>query len=88
MKANLNATDRYREIAAILTGNPQATAEEGVEWVRYMVDFLKIPGLSTYGIKESDLGSIADKAARASSMKANPIALTHDQLTQILREAM
>jgi len=88
MRANLNATDRYQEIAAILTGSVKAKADEGVQWVQDLVETLTIPGLKTHGIKESDLDSIADKASKASSMKANPLTLTHVQLTDILKSAM
>jgi alcohol dehydrogenase class IV len=46
---------------------------------------LHIPKLSAWGIQESDLDEIARKAAAASSMKANPVSLTHDELVTILR---
>jgi len=88
MQANLQSTDRYREIAAILTGNPQARPEEGVEWVQNLAETLKIPSLRTHGMRQSDLESIAEKAQKASSMKANPVALTHPQLVSILLSAM
>ncbi len=81
------AVDRYREIAAILTGDPSATAEEGIDWVHALVRKLKIPGLSAWGIEPADAEAIVEKAAKASSMKANPIPLTTSELNQILSSA-
>lgn len=53
-----------------------------------LTDRLCIPKLSQWGIQDSDLDEIARKAAAASSMKANPVALTHEELLAILREAL
>jgi alcohol dehydrogenase class IV len=72
----------------LLTGNPHATADTGVEWVQKLVADLPIPKLSAYGIREEHVADICAKAANASSMKANPIALTPDELAQTLRLAL
>ena len=79
---------RYTEIAQILTGHPQATAEEGAEWVRIFVQQTRIPKLSAYGITASHLGDLAEKTSRASSMKANPLPLTEHELAGILCAAL
>jgi alcohol dehydrogenase class IV len=49
---------------------------------------LKIPKLAAYGISQVHVGELVEKAAKASSMKANPIALTKEELAEILRAAM
>ncbi len=88
METNLKAStdrNRYTETARLLTDNPNATAENGVEWVKDLVHTLKIPGLSTYAITEKNFPSIIEKALEASSMKANPVNLSDDQLTGILQ---
>jgi alcohol dehydrogenase class IV len=59
-----------------------------VAFLRGMTERLGIPKLHTWGIQESDLDEIARKAAAASSMKANPVVLGHDELVGILREAL
>lgn len=82
------AWTRYAEIARIVTGEAQASAEDGVRWVADLAQELKIPGLSAYGIAVSALDEIAGKAAQASSMKGNPIELTHAELVAILRAAL
>jgi alcohol dehydrogenase class IV len=82
------ALDRLREVAAILTGRPQATAEDGVEWVNALCAALAVPGLSAYGMTERDIPALVEKAKVASSMKGNPIALTDDELAEIARRSL
>ena len=79
---------RYANIARLLTGDPTATAEDGVRWVRGLVAELRIPPLRTYGITSALIPALVAKAAQASSMKANPLPLTADELTAILNSAL
>jgi alcohol dehydrogenase class IV len=79
---------RYDEVARLLTGSATAAAEAGIEWVRRLVTSLKIPGLGQYGLKREHTAELVGKAAQASSMKANPIALTPEELGGILERAM
>jgi alcohol dehydrogenase class IV len=79
---------RYTEIAQILTGQPTATAEQGITWVETMVNDLKIPGLCTYGIQPADIPHLVGQAARASSMQGNPVKLTDLELSDILSRAL
>ena len=91
MAANLKALpeeNRYNETAHLLTDNPDASAQEGINWVKNLVEKLNIPGLSTYGITENDFPSIIEKALEASSMKANSVSLSNDELAYILRVAL
>ena len=82
------AFSRYYEIARLLTGNPHATASSGVEWIKKLVVDLQIPRLGAYGINSSHVSELVAKAAQASSMKANPVALTPDELASILLHAI
>jgi alcohol dehydrogenase class IV len=79
---------RYDEIAVLLTGNPSAKADEGVEWVRKLVTEFQIPKLGKYGVKVEHVNEIVEKAMRASSMKANPLPLERDELAKILQEGI
>ena len=79
---------RYQEVARILTGRADAPAEAGVEWVRQLVSDLAIPGLGTYGIKQEHVAELVEKSAKASSMKANPVALTPGELQEVLVGAL
>jgi alcohol dehydrogenase class IV len=82
------ALGRYYRVASLLTGNPHATADAGVESVQKLVTDLPIPKLGAYGIREEHIADIVAKSANASSMKANPIALTAEELAQTLRLAL
>jgi alcohol dehydrogenase class IV len=82
------ALARYQKIAALLTGNGSATADAGVEWVQKLVADLPVPKLGAYGVSETHVAAICAKAANASSMKANPIVLTMDELAQTLKLAL
>jgi alcohol dehydrogenase class IV len=79
---------RYDEVARILTGKINATAADGVAWVRDLSAALAIPLLSNYGIRREHFPEIVDKSARASSMKGNPIVLTANELGEILEKAL
>jgi alcohol dehydrogenase class IV len=96
MAANIRAAQqagdamprRYEEIARLLTGNPRATAQDGVAWVSELVEELRIPPLISYGVTPHALPTLAEKAAVASSMQANPVTFTTAQLQQILAAAL
>jgi alcohol dehydrogenase class IV len=47
-----------------------------------------VPGLRAWGIGPGHVPEIARRAAQASSMKANPIALTNQELEEILAAAV
>jgi alcohol dehydrogenase class IV len=98
MEANLRALSarskdspahsRYDEIARLLTGKSSARAKEGTDWIYATCAELSIPPLSGFGLTADDLPAIAAKAQKASSMKGNPIELTAEELTDILKQAL
>src|SRR5262249_2163248 len=79
---------RLEHVARLLTGRPGATADEGVAWVRALVADLQIPGLAAYGLGREAAAELVEKAAQASSMKANPIVLTPSELIEIFERAL
>jgi alcohol dehydrogenase class IV len=81
------ALARYTAIACLLTGRNDASAEDGIEWVRALSAELEIPPLRAWGIAASDLPGVVEKAARASSMQANPLPLTGEELQAVLTAA-
>ncbi|ATB27551.1 iron-containing alcohol dehydrogenase [Melittangium boletus] len=74
---------RFQELAQLLTGQASARAEEGIAWVRELCAALSVPGLGHYGLTEADVPRLVSKARVASSMKANPLPLTEEELTEI-----
>jgi alcohol dehydrogenase class IV len=83
-----HALRRFVDVARALTGDKDARMEDGPAWVAHLVREFAIPPLGAYGIKESDVPALAEKASQASSMKANPIRLTEDELADVLLRAL
>lgn len=79
---------RYQDVARLLTGSSEANEEEGIAWARSTVTELQIPTLSSYGITRQHTAALVNKAAQASSMKANPIILSAPELGDILERAL
>jgi len=79
---------RYDEMARILTGDRRATAAGGVAWVQGLCQALRIPSLASYGVTEGNFPLLIEKASRSSSMKGNPIALTSEEMVEILEGAL
>ncbi len=78
---------RYQEVAGLLTGRPDASIDDGIVWVRRLVERLALPGLEALGLRRADFDAAVAKARRASSMKGNPVTLTPQALEGILEAA-
>jgi alcohol dehydrogenase class IV len=79
---------RFDELARLLTGREDSRAEDAVPWLEELCGDLQIPRLGAYGIVPADFPALADRAARSSSMKGNPVKLTNQELVGILEEAI
>lgn len=86
--ASAPALSRFGIVATLVTRRAAAAPEESVAWLRELVSDLGVPSLGTYGIDESHLPAIVQQAERASSMKANPVALTTDEVAAIVAGAL
>jgi len=82
------ALGRYAEIAQLITGDEAAPAEAGVAWIEELCEALRMPSLASYGITAEDFPVLIEKAAVASSMQANPIKLTPEEMQEILSRAL
>ena len=82
------ALERYATIARLLTGRSDARAEDGIDWVRELCAELNIPSLRAWGVTQADLPGVVEKAALASSMKANPLPLTNEELLNVITAAL
>jgi len=80
--------ERFILVARTLTGDTQAEPEDGVSWLQDICHELQIPRLGSYGASPSDFPTLIEKALASSSMRANPIQLTPDELRQILTLAL
>ncbi|MBI5770987.1 MAG: iron-containing alcohol dehydrogenase [Verrucomicrobia bacterium] len=79
---------RYADVARALTGRPNATADDAAPFCRDLVAELQIPPLRRYGVTSEHLPALVEQSAKASSMKANPLPLTTEELTEILARAL
>ena len=80
--------DRFNTIGKILSGDPTATANAGLHWIRNFCRHANIPQLSVYGLSETQFDKILENADKASSMKGNPITLSDHDLRSILQKAL
>ena len=75
--------DRYRELNGLL-----AVGGDAVAWTTGLASALGIPKLAALGIRPDDVPLLVDKAKVASSMRGNPIVLTDEELTTVVRESL
>ena len=78
------ALDRYRTAATLLTGRPDASVADGVDWIRETIGVLEIPGLTDLGVRPDMADDIVSKTRTASSTRGNPITLTDVELHHAL----
>jgi len=83
-----DALRRFEELGPLLTGRRGATADDSVAWVVSLVADLGIPRLSAFGLTESMLPVIIERAQAASSTRSNPVTLMAGELTEIVRQAL
>jgi alcohol dehydrogenase class IV len=85
------ALDRYAELGRLLGGESELSDKDARSALVALLDDwrgrLAIPGLSAYGIAESDIPAIVADS-RGSSMQTNPIVLTDEEITAVLRESL
>jgi len=102
MEANLRAAPgshagdeavrRYAEVARALNADHGKTgkmaARGGIEFVRELCMRLGVPPLSRYGVTREAVPDLVARAKLTSSMRANPVDLTDEELAGILIAAI
>jgi alcohol dehydrogenase class IV len=78
---------RYRTVAQVLTGNQGAEPGDAVSWLFELCQELGIRPLRAYGFTREQIPALVDRAAEASSMKANGIPLHREELMEIAERA-
>ncbi|MCP5424147.1 MAG: iron-containing alcohol dehydrogenase [Gammaproteobacteria bacterium] len=83
------ARDKYARAGNILTGrlhqNPRNAREALVLVLKEWTERLELPKLRSYGVEEADFPRIVAHS-RGGSMKTNPILLSDEEVTEILRQ--
>jgi alcohol dehydrogenase class IV len=82
------AVERYEQVARILTGGADATAEAGIAWTRELCREFEIPPLTAYGVCDEDVPLLVTEAAKASSMQGNPLMLDPEELREVLMSSL
>jgi alcohol dehydrogenase class IV len=82
------ALARMSEVARLLTGDPTANVEAAVIWLKNLKESLRVPGLAPYGLTDSQIPAVVEAAKKASSMRANPITLSDEELAEILARSL
>jgi alcohol dehydrogenase class IV len=81
------ALGRYAAVARLLTGRDDAEVEDGVAWLRTTVAALDVPPLGAVGLEPAQHAEVAEKSAKSSSMRGNPVQLGVDELVAVLEAA-
>lgn len=79
---------KYGRAAQILTGRPNAQPEDLSPWLSDFVAALQIHPLGQLGLEQERIPELVAKAAKASSMKANPIVLEEAELTLVVEASL
>ena len=85
---NSPALAKYEKAAQLVALASQTRPGDGPQWAFGLIEKLRIPPLSAYGMTPADIPAAAEKARQAGSMKGNPIVLTDEELREILRAAL
>ena len=77
-----SADDRGGEL---VDGSAGRHPEEAIGWLRDLTTALSIPGLASYGPDDNaEISEVVTAAQKASSMRANPIELTDQEVSEIV----
>lgn len=90
-RSKLETVNRYAEVALALGAQPgplgAETALRGVGVVQRLCRQMQVPPLAKYGVTRQAFSELILRARRTSSMKANPVELSDEEMTRILRDA-
>jgi alcohol dehydrogenase class IV len=82
------ALPRFTAVSRILLDSPEAEAETAITWMHGLCQSLQVPSLRSFGVETRDIPTIVERSLEASSMKGNPIALTAEELANVLECAL
>ena len=82
------ALERFARLASVVTARSGAGPEALADWLQRLTSDLHVPRLSAYGITAGDADAIVAGAARANSMRSNPLPLERGELEAILAASL
>ncbi|OIQ26669.1 iron-containing alcohol dehydrogenase [uncultured Vibrio sp.] len=77
---------RYIRLAQLVTGRTNVHVDDGVLWVRMMLDKLELPKLSEFGVCSTSFDQVAEDTLMSNAIKGNPLPLTKERLIYILNQ--
>jgi len=90
-EADSPALGKYAEVGRLFCGNaPMADAEACdslIESLNEWTERLKLPRLGEYGVSEADIGRVVANS-RGNSMQTNPLALSDEEVAELLRRRL
>jgi alcohol dehydrogenase class IV len=82
------ALNKYADVGRLLADQPEADRETAhgllVERLSEWIEQLQMPRLSRYGVNEASVAKVVANS-RGSSMKTNPLVLTDEEITAVVR---
>ncbi len=78
---------KYDEAAQLVTGSANSRRGSLLDWLWQLTHDLNVRPLGQLGLETGQLGDLVEKAGRANSMKANPIALTTEELETVAKQS-
>jgi alcohol dehydrogenase class IV len=89
---NSPALVKYMRLGELITSKtyryPAESHRALVQALRNLTKNLKIPALSKFGLKETDIPDLITKVKKSSSIRYNPVELDETALTKILTEVL
>jgi alcohol dehydrogenase class IV len=83
---------KYARVAEILGvthgGFDSEVAGQGVKRVRELCQQMEVPRLSSFGVEEAHIPDLVERARKTSSIKANPVELSAEDLARALKQAL
>jgi alcohol dehydrogenase class IV len=79
---------RFNEISKLLTHDPNATVSQGINRLYKLREELSIPNLSYFGYTQSVFLRQIEKIQKSGSMRGNPVALSQEDISEILFKAL
>lgn len=85
------ALEKYAQVGRLLSGQQQldesAACDALIEILNRWTGFMKMPRLTTYGVRETDIPVIVANS-RNNSMKTNPVLLSDGEIAEIVRQRL
>ena len=88
LRARGQSVERFQAAARVLTGRPQAAADDAAVWLHGLCEMLGVKPLRSYGIGPEHVAELIEKAEKSSSMKGNPCVLSRGELEEVIGPAI